>query len=171
MLLRGRNTVGYTPYPDVVGSTFVAEAARSGVDIFRIFDALNDVDQMRPAIRAVRETGTAVAEVALCYTGDLSSPDERLYTLDYYLRLADGIVQAGAHVLAIKDMAGLLRPSAAATLVTALRQRFDLPVHLHTHDTAGGPPPPPFPPGPGRGGPPRAPPAPPARGTPPPPPS
>ena len=108
------------------------------MDIFRIFDALNDVAQMRPAIDAVRETGTAVAEVALCYTADLSDPAEDLYTLDYYLRLAEQIVDAGAHVLAIKDMAGLLRPPAARTLVTALRERFDLPVHLHTHDTAGG---------------------------------
>jgi pyruvate carboxylase len=138
MLLRGRNTVGYTPYPDRVTDAFVREAAATGVDIFRIFDALNDVDQMRPAIDAVRATGTTVAEVALCYTGDLSDPAEQLYTLDYYLRLAERIVQAGAHVLAIKDMAGLLRPPAAAHLVRALRERFDLPVHLHTHDTAGG---------------------------------
>ena len=138
MLLRGRNTVGYTPYPERVTQAFVTEATRTGVDIFRIFDALNDVDQMRPAIDAVRETGTALAEVALCYTGDLSNPDERLYTVDYYLRLAEQIVDAGAHVLAIKDMAGLLRAPAAATLVTALRERFDLPVHVHTHDTAGG---------------------------------
>jgi len=138
MLLRGRNTVGYTPYPTKVTDAFVTEAARTGIDIFRIFDALNDVDQMRPAIDAVRATGTAVAEVALCYTGDLHSPSETLYTLDYYLKLAERIVDAGAHVLAIKDMAGLLRAPAARTLVTALRERFDLPVHLHTHDTAGG---------------------------------
>ena len=138
MLLRGRTTVGYTPYPTKVTDAFVTEAARTGVDIFRIFDALNDVEQMRPAIEAVRETGTAVAEVALCYTGNLASPDEKLYTLDYYLALAEKIVDAGAHVLAIKDMAGLLRAPAARTLVTALRERFDLPVHLHTHDTAGG---------------------------------
>ncbi|MFC5948954.1 pyruvate carboxylase [Pseudonocardia lutea] len=138
MLLRGRNTVGYTPYPTEVTDAFVAEAAKTGMDVFRIFDALNDVAQMRPAIDAVRETGTAVAEVALCYTADLSDPGEKLYTLDYYLRLAEQIVEAGAHVLAIKDMAGLLRPPAARTLVEALRSRFDLPVHLHTHDTAGG---------------------------------
>jgi pyruvate carboxylase len=138
MLLRGRNTVGYTPYPTEVTDAFVHEAAATGIDIFRIFDALNDVDQMRPAIEAVRATGTAVAEVALCYTGDLHDPDERLYTLDYYLQLADRIVDAGAHVLAIKDMAGLLRAPAARTLVMALRERFDLPVHLHTHDTPGG---------------------------------
>lgn len=138
MLLRGRNTVGYTPYPTEVTHAFVREATATGIDIFRIFDALNDVDQMRPAIEAVREVGSSVAEVALCYTGNLTDPREDLYTLDYYLRLADRIVEAGAHVLAIKDMAGLLRPAAARTLVTALRERFDLPVHLHTHDTAGG---------------------------------
>ncbi|SEE31238.1 pyruvate carboxylase [Streptomyces sp. 2131.1] len=138
MLLRGRNTVGYTPYPTEVTEAFVSEAASAGMDIFRIFDALNDVSQMRPAIDAVRATGTSLAEVALCYTADLSDPGETLYTLDYYLRLAEQIVEAGAHVLAIKDMAGLLRPPAARTLVTALRERFDLPVHLHTHDTAGG---------------------------------
>ncbi|MFJ7067652.1 pyruvate carboxylase [Streptomyces sp. NPDC101115] len=138
MLLRGRNTVGYTPYPTEVTDAFVQEAAATGIDIFRIFDALNDVDRMRPAIDAVRETGTAVAEVALCYTSDLSDPAEKLYTLDYYLRLAEKIVDAGAHVLAVKDMAGLLRAPAAARLVSALRREFDLPVHLHTHDTAGG---------------------------------
>ncbi|RZI84528.1 MAG: pyruvate carboxylase, partial [Microbacterium sp.] len=138
MLLRGRNTVGYTPYPTRVTDAFVREAAASGVDIFRIFDALNDVSQMRPAIDAVLGTGTSVAEVALCYTGDLLDPAEDLYTLDYYLRLADQIVGAGAHILAIKDMAGLLRPGAATRLVTALRERFDVPVHVHTHDTAGG---------------------------------
>ena len=138
MLLRGRNTVGYTPYPTEVTSAFVEEATKTGIDIFRVFDALNDVEQMRPAIEAVRETGTAVAEVALCYTADLSDPSEQLYTLDYYLKLAEQIVGAGAHVLAVKDMAGLLRPPAAARLITALRKEFDLPVHLHTHDTAGG---------------------------------
>src|ERR1700712_4715235 len=138
MLLRGRNTVGYTPYPTEVTDAFVREAAASGVDIFRIFDALNDVSQMRPAIDAVLNTGTAVAEVALCYTADLLDPDEKLYTLDYYLRLAEQIVEAGAHIIAIKDMAGLLRAGAAEKLVSALRDRFDLPVHVHTHDTAGG---------------------------------
>ncbi|MCD2095491.1 pyruvate carboxylase [Rhodococcus rhodochrous] len=138
MLLRGRNTVGYTPYPEAVTRAFVQEAADTGIDIFRIFDALNNVDQMRPAIDAVRETGTTLAEVAMSYTGDLSNPNESIYTLDYYLRLAEEIVEAGAHVLAIKDMAGLLRAPAAATLVSALRSNFDLPVHVHTHDTPGG---------------------------------
>lgn len=138
MLLRGRNTVGYTPYPELVTSAFVEEATATGIDIFRIFDALNHVESMRPAIDAVRETGSAIAEVAMCYTGDLSNPAERLYTLDYYLKLAEQIVEAGAHILAIKDMAGLLRVPAAQQLVTALRSRFDLPVHIHTHDTPGG---------------------------------
>ncbi len=137
MLLRGRNTVGYTPYPDEVAVAFVKEAARTGVDIFRVFDALNDVGQMRPAIEAVIESGK-VAEGAVCYTGDLASPSEKLYTLDYYLRVAERLVEAGVHVLCIKDMAGLLRAPAARALISALRERFDQPVHLHTHDTAGG---------------------------------
>ena len=138
MLLRGRNTVGYTPYPETVTYAFVQEATATGIDIYRIFDALNNVDSMRPAIDAVRETDTAVAEVAMSYTGDLSDPNENLYTLDYYLKRAEQIVDAGAHVLAVKDMAGLLRPQAAAQLISALRSRFDLPVHVHTHDTPGG---------------------------------
>jgi pyruvate carboxylase len=138
MLLRGRNTVGYTPYPAEVTDAFVAEAAATGIDIFRIFDALNDVSQMRPAIDAVLATGTTIAEVGLCYSGNLLDPAEDLYTLDYYLRLAEEVVEAGAHIIAVKDMAGLLRAGAAEKLVSALRDRFDLPVHLHTHDTAGG---------------------------------
>ena len=138
MLLRGRNTVGYTPYPIEVTDAFVSEAAATGIDIFRIFDALNDVNQMTPAINAVRQNTSSIAEVGISYTADLLDPNEKLYTLDYYLKLAEKMVQAGAHVLAIKDMAGLLRPTAAKKLVGALRERFDLPVHLHTHDTAGG---------------------------------
>ncbi|AVZ38417.1 MULTISPECIES: pyruvate carboxylase [unclassified Dietzia] len=138
MLLRGANTVGYTPFPPTVASAFVDEATEVGVDIFRIFDALNNVEAMRPAIDAVRGTGTAVAEVAMSYTGDLMDPAEDLYTLDYYLRLAGRIVDAGAHVLAIKDMAGLLRAPAASRLIGALRSEFDLPIHVHTHDTPGG---------------------------------
>jgi pyruvate carboxylase len=138
MLLRGRNTVGYTPYPESVTKAFVQEATATGIDIYRIFDALNNIESMRPAIDAVRETGTSIAEVAMSYTGDLSDPGENLYTLDYYLKLAEQIVDAGAHVLAIKDMAGLLRPQAASALVSALRARFDLPIHVHTHDTPGG---------------------------------
>ncbi|MBV8964805.1 MAG: pyruvate carboxylase, partial [Mycobacteriaceae bacterium] len=138
MLLRGRNTVGYTPYPESVTHAFVEEATVTGVDIYRIFDALNNIESMRPAIDAVRETGTAIAEVAMSYTGDICDPAENLYTLDYYLKLAEQIAESGAHILAIKDMAGLLRAPAAESLVSAWRSRFDLPVHVHTHDTPGG---------------------------------
>jgi len=137
MLLRGQNAVGYHRYPVAVVDAFVREAATAGVDIFRVFDALNNVDRMRPAIEAVREHGR-LAEGALSYTGDLLDPSESLYTLDYYLGVAQELVEAGAHVLCIKDMAGLLRAPAARVLVTALRERFDAPVHLHTHDTTGG---------------------------------
>jgi pyruvate carboxylase len=137
MLLRGRNLLGYQPYSESAVRAFVAEATATGIDIFRIFDALNNVAPMRAAIDAAREAG-AVAEGAVCYTGDLSDPAESVYTLDYYLRVAEGLVDAGVHILAIKDMAGLLRAPAARTLVTRLRQEFDVPVHLHTHDTAGG---------------------------------
>ncbi len=137
MLLRGRNTVGYSPYPDVVCRRFVQEAHATGIDLFRVFDALNDIEQMRPAIEATLETG-ALAEGSLCYSGDLSNPAETLYDLDYYLRLAEELVDAGVHILCVKDMAGLLRAPAARTLISALRERFDTPVHLHTHDTSGG---------------------------------
>jgi pyruvate carboxylase len=137
MLLRGSNLLAYSRFPPAVVRAFVAEAVGSGIDVIRIFDALNDIDGMAPAIAAALET-PALVEGAICYTGDLSDPAERVYTLDYYLRLADQLVAAGAHVLAIKDMAGLLRAPAAHTLVGALRERFPAPVHLHTHDTAGG---------------------------------
>ncbi len=137
MLLRGQNVVGYTTYPPDVVAAFVQEAHAAGLDIFRIFDANNDVDRMRPAIEAALEAG-ALAEGALCYTGDLCDPKEDFYTLDYYLRLAEELVQAGVHVLCIKDMAGLVRAPAARALIGALRREFDLPVHLHTHDTGGG---------------------------------
>jgi pyruvate carboxylase len=137
MLLRGRNLLGYEPYSDTAVRAFVAEATAGGIDLFRIFDALNNVEPMRTAIDATLEAG-AIAEGALCYTGDLSDPAEQVYTLDYYLRVAEGLVDAGIHILAIKDMAGLLRAPAARTLVTRLREEFEVPVHLHTHDTAGG---------------------------------
>lgn len=137
MLLRGQNLLAYSRFPTPVVKAFVAEAVDAGIDVFRIFDALNDVDGMRAAIEATLET-SAIAEGTLCYTSDLSDPREQLYTLDYYLRLAEQLVETGVHVLAIKDMAGLLRAPAARTLVTALRREFELPVHLHTHDTAGG---------------------------------
>ena len=137
MLLRGSNLLAYSRFPPAVVRAFVAEAVACGVDVIRIFDALNDIDGMLAAIDATLET-PALVEGALCYTGDLSDPAEQVYTLDYYLGLAEALVAAGVHVLAIKDMAGLLRAPAARTLVEALRARFDAPVHLHTHDTAGG---------------------------------
>jgi pyruvate carboxylase len=137
MLLRGSNLLAYSRFPPSVVRAFVAESVDGGIDVIRIFDALNDIDGMRAAIDATRET-PALVEGALCYTGDLSDPAEQIYTLDYYLGLAEALVLAGVHVLAIKDMAGLLRAPAAHTLVEALRARFDAPVHLHTHDTAGG---------------------------------
>jgi pyruvate carboxylase len=137
MLLRGQNAVGYTAYPPDVVRAFVAEATRTGIDIFRIFDSLNNTSSMRAAIEATREAG-AIAEATICYTGDLHDPGEKVYTLDYYLGVAEELVEAGAHILCIKDMAGLLRAPSARTLVAALRERFDQPVHLHTHDTGGG---------------------------------
>ncbi len=137
MLLRGSNLLAYSRFPPAVVRAFVSEAVQSGVDVLRIFDALNDIEGMAPAIQAALET-PALVEGALCYTGDLSNPGEQVYTLDYYLALAEQLVDAGVHVLAIKDMAGLLRAPAARTLVGALRSRFDAPVHLHTHDTTGG---------------------------------
>ncbi|GGI02472.1 pyruvate carboxylase [Egicoccus halophilus] len=137
MLLRGQNTVGYGTYPTPVVEAFVDEAVASGIDIFRVFDALNDADRMAPAIAAVVAAGR-VAEGTLCYTGDMLDPAETTYDLDHYLGVADKLTVAGAQVLCVKDMAGLLRPPAAQVLVEALRERFAAPVHLHTHDTAGG---------------------------------
>ncbi|MCX6433630.1 MAG: pyruvate carboxylase, partial [Actinobacteria bacterium] len=137
MLIRGRNALGYAPYPEDVVTAFVGEARLAGMDVFRVFDALNSVEKTRPVIDAVR-ANAGYAEGAICYTGDVLDPAETTYTLDYYLRIAEQYVDAGAHGLAIKDMAGLLRPPAATALVQALRSRFDVPVRLHTHDTAGG---------------------------------
>jgi pyruvate carboxylase len=136
MLLRGANAVGYTSYPDNVVRFFVARAAAAGIDVFRIFDSLNWVENMRVSIDAVREAGK-LCEAAICYTGNLSDPHERKYTLEYYLTLARDLKAAGTHVLGIKDMAGLVRPRAAYTLVKALKEETGLPVHFHTHDTSG----------------------------------
>ena len=136
MLLRSANAVGYTNYPDNVVRFFVRRAAEGGIDVFRIFDSLNWVENMRVAIDAVLESGK-LCEAAICYTGNLSDPRERKYTLDYYLRLARELKAAGTHVLGIKDMAGLCRPRAAYTLVKALKEEIGLPVHFHTHDTSG----------------------------------
>jgi pyruvate carboxylase len=136
MLLRGANGVGYTNYPDNVVRFFVARAAERGVDVFRIFDSLNWVENMRVSIDAVRGAGK-LCEAAICYSGNLSDPRERKYTLDYYLGLARELKAAGTHVLGIKDMAGLVRPRAAYELVKALKAETGLPVHFHTHDTSG----------------------------------
>ena len=136
MLLRGANGVGYTNYPDNVVRHFIAQAAQGGVDLFRIFDCLNWVENMRVAIDAVCEADK-IAEGAICYTGDVLDPDRAKYSLRYYADLARQLEAAGCHVLAIKDMAGLLRPAGARALIAALRDVTDLPIHLHTHDTSG----------------------------------
>jgi len=136
MLLRASNGVGYTNYPDNVVRTFVAQAATSGVDVFRVFDSLNWVENMRVAMDAVLESGK-ICEAAVCYTGDLADPDRSKYDLKYYVGMAKALRDAGAHVLGIKDMAGLLKPPAASTLVRTLKEEVGLPVHFHTHDTSG----------------------------------
>jgi pyruvate carboxylase len=136
MLLRGANAVGYTNYPDNVVRRFVEEAARTGIDVFRIFDSLNWLPGILPALEMVRETG-AIAEASICYTGNIDDPRRSKYDLKYYVGLAKELEKAGAHILGIKDMAGLLRPFAARRLVKALREEVGLPIHLHTHDTAG----------------------------------
>ncbi|MEO0680003.1 MAG: pyruvate carboxylase, partial [Pseudomonadota bacterium] len=136
MLLRGANGVGYTTYPDNVVQAFVARAAESGVDVFRVFDSLNWVENMRVSMDAVLESGK-VLEAAVCYTGDLHDPKRSKYDLKYYVGMAKELAAAGAHVLGIKDMAGLLKPPAAAELVKALKDETGLPIHLHTHDTSG----------------------------------
>ncbi len=136
MLLRGANGVGYTTYPDNVVRFFVAQAAETGVDVFRVFDSLNWVENMRVAMDAVQEAGR-ICEGTICYTGDLLDAARPKYDLKYYLSLARQLRDAGAHVLGLKDMAGLLKPAAARVLVRALKEEVGLPVHLHTHDTAG----------------------------------
>ncbi len=136
MLLRASNGVGYTNYPDNVVQAFVHQAANSGVDVFRVFDSLNWVENMRVAMDAVLDTGK-ICEAAICYTGDLFDPDRAKYDLKYYVSMARELRDAGAHVLGVKDMAGLLKPAAAFALVKALKEEVGLPVHLHTHDTSG----------------------------------
>jgi pyruvate carboxylase len=136
MLLRSANAVGYKNYPDNVVRHFVREAANGGVDLFRVFDCLNWVDNMRVAIDAVRDTGR-LCEAAVCYTGNLADPRETKYTLRYYVDLAKQLEKAGANVIGIKDMAGLAQPAAIRLLVKALREEISLPMHFHTHDTSG----------------------------------
>ncbi|QIZ67203.1 pyruvate carboxylase [Geobacillus subterraneus] len=136
MLLRSANAVGYKNYPDNVIREFVNKSAQAGIDVFRIFDSLNWVKGMTVAIDAVRQSGK-IAEAAICYTGDILDPSRPKYNLDYYKTLAKELEQAGAHILAIKDMAGLLKPQAAHVLISALKETVDIPIHLHTHDTSG----------------------------------
>ena len=136
MLLRASNAVGYTSYPDNVVRAFVRQAADGGIDLFRVFDALNWIENMRVAIDAVLETDR-LCEAAICYTGDLFDSDRPKYDLDYYLDLARALKAAGAHIIGIKDMAGVCRPEAARTLVSAIKQETGLPLHFHTHDTSG----------------------------------
>ncbi|MEE2887073.1 MAG: pyruvate carboxylase, partial [Planctomycetota bacterium] len=136
MLLRGANAVGYTSYPDNVVAAFINEAAQAGVDVFRVFDSVNDLNNLRFAVDSILDT-PKVAEVCMCYTGDVANPNRRKYDLDYYIDLARRIEDMGAHILCIKDMAGLLRPRAAQALVSRLTETVDIPIHLHTHDTSG----------------------------------
>jgi pyruvate carboxylase len=136
MLLRGANGVGYTNYPDNVVRHFVGQAAKGGVDLFRVFDCLNWVENMRVAMDAVCEENK-LCEATICYTGNILDPDRAKYDLKYYTGLAADLEKAGAHIIAVKDMAGLLRPEAARRLFKALREATDLPIHFHTHDTSG----------------------------------
>ncbi|MDR3372290.1 MAG: pyruvate carboxylase [Ancalomicrobiaceae bacterium] len=136
MLLRGANGVGYSNYPDNAVKFFVERAADSGIDLFRIFDALNWVENIKPAIAAVNETGR-IAEAAFCYTGDILDPSRAKYSLKYYVELAKELERSGAHIIGIKDMAGLLKPAAARVLIKALKEEVGLPLHFHTHDTSG----------------------------------
>ena len=136
MLLRASNAVGYMNYPDNVVQAFVKETADAGLDVFRVFDALNWVPNMKVAMDAVLDTG-AICEAAICYTGDILDPKRKKYDLKYYVNLAKELEKMGAHILAIKDMAGLCKPNAAALLVKTLKQEVGIPIHFHTHDTAG----------------------------------
>jgi pyruvate carboxylase len=136
MLIRGANAVGYTSYPDNVVEAFIDEAAEQGVDVFRVFDSLNDLGSMQVSIDRIRRTGK-VCEVAMCYTGDVTNPKRARYSLQYYVDLARRIEDLGAHFLCIKDMAGLVRPRAATLLIETLREATRLPIHFHTHDTSG----------------------------------
>ncbi|WP_010582977.1 pyruvate carboxylase [Schlesneria paludicola] len=136
MLLRASNAVGYTNYPDNIVIEFVKEAAQAGMDVFRVFDSLNWAPNMRVAMDAVCETGM-LCEAAICYTGDILNPGRPKYDLKYYVNLAKELEKGGAHLLAIKDMAGLCKPAAAAKLVKTLKEEIGIPIHFHTHDTAG----------------------------------
>jgi pyruvate carboxylase len=136
MLLRGSNAVGYTAYPDNVVERFIEVAAHKGIDVFRIFDSLNFIDSMKTSIRTVRDRTDSLAEACICYTGDIMDPERRKFNLPYYIDLAKRLEDEGAHLLCIKDMAGLLKPYGAHLLVEELKNAVTLPIHLHTHDTS-----------------------------------
>jgi len=136
MLLRASNAVGYKNYPDNLNTEFIKESSDAGIDVFRIFDSLNWIEGMAPAIRDVRDNNK-IAEAAICYTGNILDPNETKYNLAYYQKLAKELEKSGAHILGIKDMGGLLKPEAAYQLVSSLKETVDLPIHLHTHDTSG----------------------------------
>ncbi len=136
MLLRGSNAVGYTAYPDNLVESFIEKSAENGIDVFRIFDSLNWIESMKLSIKTVRERTNSIAEAAICYTGEMLDPNQKKYTLQYYLDMARQLEDEGAHIIAIKDMAGLLKPYTAEVLVRELKKAVDLPVHLHTHDTS-----------------------------------
>ncbi len=137
MLLRASNAVGYTNYPDNVVKEFVKASAQAGMDVFRVFDSLNWVENMKVAVEAVRDHTDSICEAAICYTGDILDPKRTKYSLKYYVDMAKELVKMGTHILAIKDMAGLCKPYAAHALVKALRDEIDIPIHFHTHDTSG----------------------------------
>ncbi|OUZ19056.1 pyruvate carboxylase [Enterococcus cecorum] len=136
MLFRGSNAVGYSNYPDNVIQAFIKESAKQGIDVFRIFDSLNWTAQMEPSIQAVLDTGK-IAEAAICYTGDINDPLRSKYDIHYYKQMAKDLESLGAHIIAIKDMAGLLKPQAAYRLISELKDTVDVPIHLHTHDASG----------------------------------
>ncbi|RRG09567.1 MAG: pyruvate carboxylase [Lactobacillus sp.] len=136
MLFRGSNAVGYQNYPDNALKAFIDQSAQDGMDVFRIFDSLNWIEQMEKSIQYVRDNNK-VAEATMCYTGDILDPDKSKYNLKYYVDLAKELQAAGAHIIAIKDMAGLLKPEAAYRLISTLKDEIDVPIHLHTHDTTG----------------------------------
>lgn len=137
MLLRGSNAVGYANYPDNVVREFVVHASQAGMDVFRIFDSLNYLPNLKVAMEAVNERTSSLCEAAVCFTGDFTDSSEEKYTLDYYVHLAKELEKMGAHILAIKDMAGLCHPVAASRLVKALRNEVGIPIHFHTHDSSG----------------------------------
>ncbi|WMN06438.1 pyruvate carboxylase [Marivirga arenosa] len=136
MLLRGSNAVGYKAYPDNLIEKFIEKSAETGIDVFRIFDSLNWLEAMKVSIKTVRERTNSIAEASVCYTGDILDPNQDKYTLEYYVDFAKQLENEGAHIIAIKDMAGLLKPYAAKELISALKSEINLPIHLHTHDTS-----------------------------------